>query len=56
MGDADLFCINAEGNLSQWQHEACDLSPVDGSFLDLLEREIKSLKERKERKKVTNFS
>jgi hypothetical protein len=52
VGDADLYCTNAQGQLVQFRHETNELEPVRLSFWQLLEREIRELRERKDRKKA----
>lgn len=56
VGDADVYCFNAEGRICRWQHETGDFESVEESFLELFEREIKDLKERKEKKKAKTMS
>lgn len=52
IGDAHLFCVNNHGHIVRWSHETGKLTPVEGTFLQLLERETKNLRERKDRKKA----
>jgi hypothetical protein len=47
VGDADLYCVDAKGDICQWQHETNELVAVDLDFWALFEREIAELFERK---------
>jgi hypothetical protein len=51
IGDADLYCFDENGAIVRWNHETDEFEPVDKTFFQLLEEEIASLEERKERKK-----
>lgn len=50
VGDADVYCFDAEGEIQRWQHETDTFEPFKGSFFDLLEYEFKELDERRKRK------
>ncbi len=51
VGDADLYCVDADGRLVQFDHEANSLEPIPLNFWQLLEREIAELHARKVQKK-----
>lgn len=51
VGDADVYCTTADGRIVQYRHETDELDPFDGDFWQLLERQMRELHERKERKK-----
>ncbi|HTL28870.1 MAG TPA: hypothetical protein VL282_06615 [Tepidisphaeraceae bacterium] len=53
VGDADLFCIDPEGQLVHYRHETNELEPVSLTFWELFEREIAELRSRKDRKKAS---
>lgn len=50
IGDADLYLFTPDGKIVQWSHETDELTPFAGSFFDLLEREVRDLRERKDKK------
>jgi hypothetical protein len=50
VGDADLYVFDATGTISQWRHETNEFETFDGSFFELLDREIGELRNRKDRK------
>jgi hypothetical protein len=50
VGDADIYCFDAEGRIVQWDHETDELQPFDGDFFALLEQEIRELRKRKDQK------
>ena len=50
VGDADFYVFDEAGNIQQWQHETDEFEPFAGTFFDLLEREIRELRQRKDRK------
>ncbi len=52
IGDADVYCLNAEGNIQRWMHEGDLFEPFEGTFFDLLEYEFKELDSRRKRKKA----
>ena len=52
VGDADLYCVNPEGQLVQYRHETNELEPVGLTFWELFEREIAELRGRKDKKKA----
>ena len=51
VGDADVYCVDADGRLAQFEHETNGLNPVDLDFWQMFEREIAELRSRKEKKK-----
>lgn len=52
VGDADLYCATPEGGIVRFDHETGELRAFEGDFWTLLEREIRELYQRKERKKA----
>jgi hypothetical protein len=48
-GDADVYCVDTRGKIVQWRHEEDTLEPVDLDYWGLLDREIRELRERKDR-------
>lgn len=50
IGDADVYCFDQTGQIVRWSHEEDILEPVNRSFFDLLDDELRELAERKERK------
>ena len=50
IGDADVYCFDAEGKIQRWQHETDTFEPFTGGFFDLLEYEFKELDSRKKTK------
>ena len=50
VGDADLYCVDAEGSIVQHRHEEGALEPVGLGYWGLLDRELGALRERKERR------
>ena len=50
VGDADLYVFDARGEIEQWDHETGELTRFEGSFFELLDREISALRQRKNRK------
>ena len=51
VGDADLYCIAADGRLVRFIHDENNLEPVALNFWQLLDREIAELHARKVQKK-----
>jgi hypothetical protein len=51
IGDADVYCFDANGNIVRWDHETDEFEKINKSFFALLDDEVRKLKERKERKK-----
>jgi hypothetical protein len=51
VGDADVYCVDAQGQLVRYRHETNELEPVQGTFWDLFDREIAELRARKDKKK-----
>jgi len=50
IGDADLYCVNESSLISIYRHEENKIEPTDMTFWEVLEFELKELKERKNRK------
>ncbi len=50
VGDADIYLFDSVGEIVRWNHETYETDPFGGSFFDLLEQEIKELRERKDLK------
>jgi hypothetical protein len=48
IGDADLYCVNENGKIVQYNHEESILNEIKMDFWELFEKELKELKERKE--------
>ena len=46
--DADVYCVNENGEIVQFCHEGFALTKVNMNFWELLDRELKALNERKE--------
>jgi hypothetical protein len=46
--DEDFYCIDENGQILIWRHETSDFKPTHETFLELFERELKELKDRKE--------
>ncbi len=55
-GDADWFCLNSASETVRYNHALAFLTPVEGKFLDLFEREVSGLRERTDRKKAADKS
>jgi hypothetical protein len=51
VGDADIFCVDSEGRLVQFNHETNELTLVPLNFWQLLDQEIADLRARKDRKR-----
>ena len=51
VGDADVYCFDARGDVVRWDHETNALEPQQKSFAEVFEFELAALKARKERKK-----
>jgi hypothetical protein len=52
VGDADVYCVDADGKLVQFRHETNELEAVGLSFWGLFEREVEELRKRKDMKKA----
>jgi len=52
IGDADVYCFAASGNIVRWNHELGEFDAINKSFFQLFEEEVRALKQRKERKKA----
>lgn len=50
VGDANVYCVDQDGKLTSYDHEANALEPVEIGFWELFEREVAALVERKVRK------
>lgn len=48
IGDADLYCVNENGKIAQYNHEGNILNEIKMDFWELFEKELKELKARKE--------
>ena len=51
VGDADLYCLDPQGNLVRYDHEKGCLEAVNLTFFQVLEKEISALNERAKQKK-----
>lgn len=49
IGDANLMCVGAQGDLLDYDHEEGGLTPIGLDFWALFEREVRELVERKTR-------
>ena len=49
IGDANLYCTDEGGNIVQYDYDENSLTKIDMGFWELLDRELKSLKERKDK-------
>lgn len=49
--EPNIYCMDVNGDIFQWDSVTGELEPVDMSFLELFECEMQELKERKEEKK-----
>lgn len=52
MGQLDIYCFSETGDIFLWHHETGEFDPVEKSFPELLDSELLSLVERKEKKKA----
>jgi hypothetical protein len=50
IGDANLYCVNENGKIVQFDHEQNIIEEKGMNFWELFEKELKELKERKEMK------
>jgi hypothetical protein len=50
IGDADGYCINEVGEIVQYEHETNTLVKTNMNFWEVFEKELKELRERKDRK------
>jgi hypothetical protein len=50
IGSADGYCINKAGEIVQYEHETNSLVPTHMNFWEVFEKELKELRERKDRK------
>lgn len=52
VGDADVYCVDADGVISRYAHETNELGPVEfTTFTALFDHEIQELRARTDRKK-----
>jgi hypothetical protein len=51
IGDADVYCADAQGQIVRFDHETGELEAVGLNFWQLFEREVQELCVRKEKKK-----
>ena len=49
--EPDFYCFDSGGKLYQWDCELDGLNPVERSFLEMFEEEMRQLRERKDKKK-----
>lgn len=49
--DADLYLFNDAARIVRWVHEGDELEEFSGSFFDLLEKETRELRQRKDKKR-----
>ncbi|MCW1886378.1 SMI1/KNR4 family protein [Luteolibacter flavescens] len=52
IGDADVYCFDANGSIQRWLHEEDAFEPYEGGFFDLLRQEFLELDERRKRKEA----
>jgi len=52
VGDANFYCVDANGSIVRYDHETNELSAENGDFWSIFEREVAELKSRKVRKKA----
>ncbi|MFN7560175.1 MAG: hypothetical protein ACK5TH_00225 [Prosthecobacter sp.] len=52
VGDADVYCFDAKGEIQRWSHEEDSFESVDGSFFDVLRHEFLELEERRKQKEA----
>ena len=50
IGDADVYCFNATGAITRYDHELNELEEVNQEFFDLLDYELAELVDRKEQR------
>lgn len=50
VGDRNIMCFNSYGRLGEYWHETSEFKETDGTFWDVLEREVRDLVDRKNRK------
>lgn len=50
VGDANIYCFIATGDIVRWNHETDEFEKIEKSFYDVLENEVRELKERKIKK------
>ena len=50
IGDADLYCVDENGIIVIYRHEENSIESINMTFWEVLEFELKELKQRKERK------
>lgn len=52
IGDADVYCFNAKGDIQRWSHEEDIFDPVEGGFFDVLRHEFLGLEKRRKQKEA----
>jgi hypothetical protein len=50
VGDADVYCFDAEGRVVRWSHEEDIVERQDGTFFDVLRHEFLEMEDRRKRK------
>jgi hypothetical protein len=50
IGDADVYCFDAKGEIIRWSHEEDTFEPFGGGFFDLLRHEFLELEARRNRR------
>ncbi|AEF84264.1 SMI1/KNR4 family protein [Treponema primitia ZAS-2] len=50
IGNEDLYCVNEEGKIVQYNHEENIIEEINMNFWELLDKELMELKEGKEKK------
>lgn len=50
VADPDVYCFDARGAISRWDHEAQRLEGQAGTFIEIFTSELEKLKQRKERR------
>jgi hypothetical protein len=53
VGDADVYCFDAEGRILRWSHEEDTFERQDGTFFDVLRHEFLEMEDRRKRKAET---
>ena len=51
VGDADVYCFDASGQIVRWDHETASAAVVPKTFFEIVAAELKELRARKDRKK-----
>ena len=50
IGDADVYCFDAEGRIQRWFHEGDFFEHYEGTFFDVLRSEFLALEDRRKQK------